>query len=163
MKKISNLLLTETKWLILSLVLTFFSALIIFGRSIFSEYVDLHIHDTYLVISALFFTLPLFFLINFLIYFIRTLKYRFSNSIINLILLLSGLLLILFISLLIHTIPPQFQTGWTVYPPLSGLKENSPSLFDQARIIISGIALIIQVFISVILLYTTYRWWKARQ
>src|SRR5690349_9257365 len=121
MQKLTRQILKEALWLTLSLVLSVLLSLFLFGKTFLSGDLDLHIHDTYFVIPSWLILTPLFLFVAFIFYFIRTFKNKFNTKLPNWVLVISGIILLISLTILIKTFPQFSIRGWSVYPPLSAL------------------------------------------
>ena len=121
MQKVLRQIFIEIIWLTVSLGLTTFLALFLFGNSFLSNTVDIHLHDTYFVIAPLHILLPLFFMVTFIVYFTKELRKSFRRTFPNWILIISGLTLVIALTFLTKIFSKFFTGGWNLYPPLSAL------------------------------------------
>jgi heme/copper-type cytochrome/quinol oxidase subunit 1 len=156
-------ILTEALWLIISAFLSIILAKFLFGWTDFKGSIDIPLHDTYLVFSSWFVLLPLFSFMTFNIYFFKEKYKSFNRAIPNWIIIVSGLALMISLTLIIKTISDfaGFITGgWTSYPPLSALPNQEQHVVKEITLptLISNFLILIQLIIVSMLLYTTYRW-----
>jgi hypothetical protein len=165
MQKLSRQILTEVLWLTLSLVLTVLLSLFLFGSSFLASDLDLHLHDTYFIISKWFILTPLFLIVSFIIYFIRTFKQKFSKTLSNWILLISGLTLLISLTILIKIFSQYFIGGWTLYPPLSALgPDKIPEMTENPLTkFIANFLTVIQTIILFMLIFSVYHWGVNKQ
>ncbi|WP_430965323.1 hypothetical protein [Spongiimicrobium sp. 2-473A-2-J] len=149
----------EIYWLLGTITLVLILNLAIFGIDGFKtdSTFSLNVHDTYYVVENIQFLFPLFVLMFFCVYSIRTLGRNFKNLTANLILMIVTILLILVITGLNSIVDSLVQqtSGWTTYPPLSseeivseiepGVKpyENNFGVFSNAMLIIHIVLLIL--------------------
>jgi Na+-driven multidrug efflux pump len=160
MQKVSRQILMELLWLTFSLGLTTLFAYLLFGSTILNGVFDLHLHDTYFVISRWYILTPLFCFVTFIIYFVKGLTKSFDRTLSNWLLIIVGLTLIITLTFLIQTFS-QFSFGsWTLYPPLSALgSDKIPELRqDPLTKLIANFLIVIQILILVMLLFFSYRW-----
>lgn len=83
--------LKEFIFLIIALVATIIIGLFLFRLTSRDSTVDLHLHDTYFVIDSLIAYPMLFFLVSFLIFFIKEIPNKFSRRIPIMIMIVSAL------------------------------------------------------------------------
>lgn len=165
MQKISSQLLLEFLWLTLSLVLTTFLALFFFGQSFLNGDLDLHLHDTYFVISKWLVLTPLLLTVTFLLYLIKTRFKKLKTIFSYWVIVISGLTLIVSLTIIIKIVS-QFATGgWTLYPPLSALGPDKISELkpDPLSTLIANSLTIVQFVVLVITLVISYRLGTRRQ
>lgn len=160
MQKLFRQILIEALWLTLSLMLTVLLALFLFGSSFLSSDLDLHLHDTYFIISKWFILTPLFLFVAFIIYIIKTFKQKFSKTLSNWILLISGLTLVIALTVLIKVFSQFFIGGWTLYPPLSALgPDKIPEMTENPLTkFIANFLTVMQTIVLLILVFVVYRW-----
>jgi heme/copper-type cytochrome/quinol oxidase subunit 1 len=165
MQKLSRQILVEPLWLTLSLGLTIFLIMLLFGWSFPQETIDIHLHDTMFVISRWHILTPFFFLVTFIIYFIKEFPKSFSRALPNWLLILIGLILIICLTFLIQTFSQFLIGGWTQYPPLSGLgPEKDPEMTqDPVTRFITNFFTVIQIAVLLMLLFVAYRWGTQKQ
>jgi len=164
MQKVSRQIIRELLWLIISLGLTTGLAFFLFGRHFLRGTVDIHLHDTFVVMAVLHILLPMFLLITFFIYFFKELGNSFNQALPNQILLSTGLILIMALTLLIKVFW-QFSTGgWTLYPPLSALRPNEVPKLAQMPVtkVIANFLTVVQLLILAMLLFFVYHWGKRK-
>jgi heme/copper-type cytochrome/quinol oxidase subunit 1 len=160
MQKASRQLLADFIWLILSLVLTSLLAIFLFGNSFLKGDLDLHLHDTYFVVSKWLVLTPLFLFATFLLYLIKTRFKKFNSPFSYWAIILSGMTLTVFLTIIIKTLS-QFSTGgWTLYPPLSGLGPDRISELkpDPLSTLLANFLTVVQLIVIIITLITAYRW-----
>ncbi|MFT3823523.1 MAG: hypothetical protein QM731_06360 [Chitinophagaceae bacterium] len=160
MQKISKQAFIEVLWLIASLGLTLLLSLLLFGKNILNDTVGVHLYNTHFVIAPLHILLPGFFLVTFIVYFIKELRNSFQRTLPNQVLLLVGFSLIIALTFLIRTFSQSFTGGWTLYPPLSASGPNKPSELPQiaATKFITNLFTVIQILALAILLFVAFRW-----
>ncbi len=165
MQKVSRQVFIELIWLTLSLGLTLFLSLFIFGRNFLSNTVDIHLHDTYFVIAPFHILLPIFFLLTFIVYFIKEFRNSFQRTLPNWILIIIGLALVIALTFLIKAFSQFFIGGWTLYPPLSALgPDKVPELTkDPVTKIITNFFTVMQFISLTMLLYAVYRWGRQKR
>lgn len=160
MQKVSRQIFREFIWLTIFLVLTTALAFFLFGCNFLNSTFDIHLHDTYFVMAGLQILLPMFILVTFCVYFIKEFRNSFKRKFPNWILLISGLMLIISLTLLIKLFSQFFTGGVTLYPPLSALgPDKVPELTPEpVTQVITNIFTIIQFLILIMILFAVYRW-----
>lgn len=164
MQKASRQVFNEVFWLALSLCLTIFIAVALFGRFFLSGVLDIHLHDTYFTIAPLNILLPIFFSVTFIVYFIKEFRQSFRRTLSNWILILIGLSLVITLTFLIKIFSQFFSVSWTLYPPLSALRPNkAPELAPNPVVkVITDFFMILQIIILTMIAYIAYRWGTQR-
>ena len=165
MHKITRQVLIELSWLALCLGVAIVFASILFGPAFFKGQLDIHLHDTYFIISHAHFWAPFFFLVTFIVYFTKEFRKSFRRTLPNWLLIITGLTLIVFLTFLIQVFSQVFINGWTSYPPLSGLGAE-PALDlkqDPVSRFIANVLIIIQIIVVIFLLFISYRWGIQKQ
>ncbi len=154
-----NPFLKELIWLIFSLVFTFLFSLLLFGGTFLSGDLDLHFHDTYFVMSRGLILTPIFLFVFFLLYLIKEKRKSFSWALLNWLIIISGLSLIIMLTILIQAFS-QIFTGWTLYPPLSDLGNSKGPEFTTNHIakFIANFLIVVQLVVLTLLLYFAYCW-----
>ena len=160
MQKVSRQVFIEIIWLTVSFGLTILLSLFLFGRNFLSDTIDIHLHDTYFVIAPFHVLLPFFFLVTFIVYFIKEFRNSFRRTLPNWILIVIGLTLVIALTFLIKTFSQFFTGGWTLYPPLSALgPDKVPELTqDPVTKFITNIFTVVQLLVLTMLLFVTFRW-----
>jgi heme/copper-type cytochrome/quinol oxidase subunit 1 len=160
MQKVSRQVFIEVIWLTVSLGLTLLLSLFLFGKNFLSDTVDIHLHDTYFVIAPFHILLPIFFLVTFIVYFIKEFRNSYRRTLANWILIIIGLALIIALTFLIKAFSQFFTGGWTLYPPLSALgPDKVPELTqDPVTKFITNFFAVVQVLILSMLLFVAFRW-----
>ena len=163
MQKLSRQVFIEVAWLSVSLGFTLLLALLLLGRNFLSDTIDVHLHDTYFVIAPFHVLSAAFFLVTFIIYFVKEFRNSFRRIIANWILIMIGLTLVIALTYLIETFSHIFTVGWTSYPPLSALPETDSGLSPDpvARFIIYFLTAI-QILVLTMLLIAAFRWGKQK-
>lgn len=153
--------ISELFWLGASLVLTILLSIFLFGWSFQKANLDIQFNDTNFLLSAFTFIAPLFLLITFMIFCVKEIRKMFSQSLPNIIIIVSGLLLIF----LITAISKEFlKIGVTIdgrtRSSLSG--NGGVKLENTFTTIITNLLTVIQLLVTFTLLYITYRWGRNR-
>ena len=141
--KNTKLLMTDFYWLVASLFLTVCLVAAFFGQPFSSRGVDIHIHDSFFVFPRLLIFLQIFSLTSFLVFFIREKKNAFPRRNANRIILISAFVL---------------------FASLTGLQNSiSPEITHPAAKVLSGIIILFQFIIVILLIYFMYRWMVRRE
>jgi hypothetical protein len=154
-------LLIELIWLGLILNATVLIAIFVFGWTFLGNHFDIRLHETYFTISSWKIVLPLFVFFAFFIFLVKEIRHQFSRKSSNIIMLITGSILIL----LIATINKQviisemvYFGDSTVYPPLSALSESQmKKAISPAIHVISNSLTVIQFLVTLCLLYVAYK------
>ena len=158
MPKLFKPILSELLWLFISLITTILIAIFIFGRSFLNVTTDIHLHDTVFVFSAPTIVLPLFLLVTFFIFSIKETRNKFSRTLPNFVILVSGLSSIVLIELVKKELIRLPIFNWTEYPPLSALGKTNPFITT-----ITNIITVLQLMVIIALLYIAFRWGTQRK
>jgi heme/copper-type cytochrome/quinol oxidase subunit 1 len=160
MQKVSRKIFIEVIWLTVSLGLTLLLSLFLFGKNFLSDTVDIHLHDTYFVVAPFHILLPIFFLVTFIVFFIKEFRNSYRRTLPNWILVIIGLTLVIALTFLVKTFSQFFTGGWTLYPPLSALgPDKVPELTqDPATKFITNFFTVVQVIVLAMLLFVAFRW-----
>ena len=152
-------------WLTLSLVLTILLSFLLFGQTFLTGDLDLHLHDTYFEISRWLVFIPLYLMLTFGIYFIKGIWLKLNTTFANWIIVVTGLTLIISLTVLIKTFSQFSVSDWTLYPPLSSLGPDKVSELKPVpqMTIIANFLTLIQIIISAMLLFAVYRWGKQKR
>ena len=154
----------EIFWIVISVLLTLLITGLIFGWSFFKGTLDIHLYDTYFVSSSGTIIIPLLLFLNMAIFCIKETRQRFSRTVPNIVILLSGLLLIVFLTNVSKTflrLSTRFPGGWTAYPPLAEfpVEHHEHPLVP----IVVNLITVLQVIVTLALLYITFLWGRYRQ
>lgn len=165
MQKTSRHIFTEMIWLAVSFGVTCALLFLLFGKTILHNSTDIHIHDTYFIVPAMYVIPPLLLLVIFLVFFIRAYRIAFCLAFSNRILLISGVSLVITLTLLIKPLSQTFTASWTVYPPLSALGPNNFPELRQNPVpaLITNCLTVIQLLILAMLLFAEYRWGRYKK
>jgi heme/copper-type cytochrome/quinol oxidase subunit 1 len=145
-----------------------FMATMLFCRFVFlwdfrSGTLDLHMHDTYFVLAAETIIVPVFLLMTFIIYFVKEARKRFGRTFPNVILLVTGILLVVLLAYanreFIKT-GTSIHGGWTSYPPLSGLTDSVSATLelDPFAALVTNVLTALQIVITLALLFAAFKW-----
>jgi hypothetical protein len=161
MRKVTRQFFIELLWLAISLGLTTLLARFFFGRTFLTGKLDIHLRDTYFLVSPMKILLLMFLLVTFIIYFLKGLRNSFRVTLSNWILAVIGLGVIIGLTSFVRNFSQHFTGGWTAYPPLSALGPGKVrELTQQYPIseVIANFLMVIQLVILIMLLFVTYRW-----
>jgi hypothetical protein len=160
MQKVSRQIFIEVIWLTVSLGLTLLLSFFLFGRNFLVDTIDIHLHDTYFVVVPFHILLPIFFLVTFIVYFIKEFRNSYRRTLPNWILIIIGLTLVIALTFLIKIFSQFFTGGWTLYPPLSALgPDKVPELTqDPVTKFIANLFTVVQVLVLTMLLFVAFRW-----
>ena len=155
----------QFSWLLICVVCSFLFTLLLFGKNIFKNTIDIHLHDNYFVLSPYHLLIVIFLLLCFVVYFIKEYKNSFKYNFNNCMFFVIGFLLLINLQIVIKIFSFVFRGGYTIYPPLSSLgPQNSTEIGKTATSsFIEYGCTIIQVVVLFILLYTAYRWGKSKR
>lgn len=125
----------------------------------------LHLHDTYFFLSVQLLRLPFLLLAVFVVYAIRIVKNNYTHLFANLVMLISGVLLVLALGYLMVLFSGFISAGHTTYPPLSQLKEAKDLHEENGRwaAYISGTLFVVQVLVLSGLSMLLFKWGKAKR
>ena len=164
MTKSLRSILTELSCLAVAIIVTILICRFVFLWDFSRDTLGLQLHDSYFVISAVSIIVPLFLLITFILYFIREIRTSFSRTLPNIILFVTGLLLIVMLAFLNKQFIRLGTTmgGWTIYPPLSALPEvqHRGSILNPAASVVTNTLTVLQMVVTIALLYSAFRWGK---
>lgn len=148
-------LLIEMAWLLVAIILTFVVVLFL-GWRFSDRTIDISLHDTSYVFVLETFLIPLFSVVCFLLFFFKEIRHRFSRALPSIITIVSGLLFIVML-----TIATRFLAVNSVsilYPPLSRVREiGDNSIFDPEVNLLLNTFNIIQVIVTIIIIFVAYR------
>ncbi len=154
----SRLILKESVWLVISIGITFLIATLL-GTRFSDNVIDLHLFDTYVVVSGWQLISGLFPLVTFLIYIVKEKHKSFTRTLPNWIIIISGGTLIIFLSVQTKVLSTMMMS-YTLYPPLSALgnsKEGEITKNTSINLIVNSFT-VMQFGIMAILVYVAYRW-----
>ena len=117
MQKVARQFFIELLWLTASLSPTILLASVVLGWKFLQSNLDIHLHDTYFVISSWRILTPLVFLVTFIIYFIKEYRRLLSRALPNWIFLITGLTLIVFLTFLIQSFSQLLTSGLDFVSP----------------------------------------------
>lgn len=146
-------------WLALSVAVTVVLTFFFFGKSIFHSELDMHLHDTYFIISKCLILISLFLLITFIIFFIKACSRKDNTEFAYCICVLSGLALVIALTIFIKRFSQNIPMGWSIHPPLSALspEEISKMKSEFLPAIIVKYLLFFQVIILCMCIFSAYR------
>lgn len=101
MQNISHKIVKEVLWLALAVILTIISAFLLFGQSFVKGVADIHLGDTYFVITSWYLLVPVFLIFTLIIYFIKAVSNKFTSKFANIVLLITVVLLIVSLNVLL--------------------------------------------------------------
>jgi heme/copper-type cytochrome/quinol oxidase subunit 1 len=139
-------------------------SLLLLGNTVGKKSMDIHLHDTYYVISPWGLAGFLFIVMGWMVYCIRVLKGSCRNAIANSIFLTMGAALILLLSQGVSLVAPFAAGEWTAYPPVSA--EGISSVKAGSNLLMQGIVSWLtgfQLVILLLMLLITYKWGKQRR
>ncbi|CAH0177556.1 hypothetical protein SRABI27_01171 [Pedobacter sp. Bi27] len=160
-------LLEEVLWLLACIAIAIIIGFCIFGKTLFSNSIDINLHDTYFVIKKQHLLISFFIIISFSVYYFKEFKHSFRRKIQRSFIFFLGFILILLASIAIKLLPffnPYHNiNSWTIYPPLSAQSEINQ--YEQNFIIltiVSKAVLILQIIIVSMMLSVSYRWGRSK-
>ena len=164
MTKPSLPILRELLWLAIAFIAAALICYLLFDWDARGAIVDPQRSDTYFVISTATIVPPIFLLVTFVLYFIKEISNRFSKTVPNTILLITGLLLIILLAFVNKSIIVLGTNyGWTAYPPLSMVPElgsEGPELNPFAAVL-TNVLTVLQIMVTVALLYAVFHWGRG--
>ncbi len=164
-----NYLIKQLGFIIASFALALFLVYLLFGSKVLNNAFDLHIHDTYFVLSSWIAIIILFIITLFAIFFLKEFRYKHKRVLPNFIILLSGLLLAI---LLLYGIRILGSLD-TDYAQRISLPTSSTSTLNESTVVehnqlsptlnsLNSILSAVQIIIILILLYVSYRWGQKK-
>lgn len=165
MKAYTKQIITELIWLIISGLISVLICRFVFLYDFSSKTIDLHLHDTYIVLSASLLLILLFLIVAFVLYLFKESRQHFARTLPNSILLIVGFLLIVSIAYFSKEMTRlNISFGWTAYPPLSSLqyKNLSEATLDPYIVVITNVLLVLQLLVTTVLLYVAFCWGTKR-
>ncbi|MEO6550436.1 MAG: hypothetical protein ABIN94_20690 [Ferruginibacter sp.] len=164
MKNISRKNAVEICWLAFSLVLAIIFSFLLFGSASLTGDLDLHLHDTYIVISRWLILVPVFLMLTFSIYFIKGIWLKLTSTFANWVIVVTGISLITMLTVLIKTFSQILVNGWTLYPPLSAFEPGKVAELTSVpqMTIIANFLTLIQAVVLGMSLLSVYRWGKQQ-
>jgi heme/copper-type cytochrome/quinol oxidase subunit 1 len=158
----SSGIFSQLMWLVVAAVITILFAVFVLKWDVSEEwrYVDVYFYDTYFIIGVSQVLPTLFLGVTLLIFLIKENSKKFSRSLPNAFILITGVLLIIFLSLGQRLFPD--IEGWTIYPPLSALGGSESPRKSEAGAddIISYFLTGLQVLVTLSLLHVA--WHRGR-
>lgn len=151
----------DITWLIVALVTALLICRFILNLANTRDTLDIHIHDTYLILAAEHVFIFLFVVISFFVFFILEALKKFSRTLPNILLLIAGIVLIFFFGIASTWLGS--LNSWTIYPPLSGLEDGYTQEQGESLHYISRILLSLQILWVFFLLVIVYMWGRTRR
>src|SRR5215216_2763065 len=96
--------LIEISWILMSILLTLLITGFIFDWSFPTTTVDVHMHDTYFIVPSATIVIPLFLLLTIMVFCVKEISRRFNRTLPNIVIILCGLLLIIYLTDLSKTL-----------------------------------------------------------
>lgn len=158
-------ILNELLWLLIAFIVASVICYLVFDWDARGAIVSLQKHDTYFVLSTAMVIPPVFLFMTFVLYFIKESRNRFSKKLPNIILLITGLLLITLL-VFVNRELGKFETnyGWTAYPPLSMLPQSPPQGAQTNPFsIVVNVLTVLQILVTIALLYAVFHWGRNSQ
>ena len=150
--------LPELLWLFVSFAVSLGLAPLIISN----HTVNIQLYDTYFVFPPWLILTPLCSLLTFIAYLTRETQKSFSRIIPNWLIFVSGVILVLTMTLLIRNLAQstiEIGKGWVIYPPLSALKNSELPWKKKAGFdLIINLLTSVQFIIIAILLRVAYLW-----
>ncbi len=161
----------EILWLSLTFGISVLLLSLLFGGNVFRDSSNINFHDSYFVISNWLILFVLFLFLTFFLYFTKELAQYFKRVMPNWILTISGLFLIITLTILIRTfsIFSTFSTyshNLLLYPPSSSLDSDKyAQLTDNQSVqFIITLLTVTQTVVLIMLVFACYCWgvqkWK---
>ncbi|WP_426327534.1 hypothetical protein [Pedobacter sp. R-06] len=162
-------LLLEILWILGCTIFTTIIGFALFGKTIFGDYVDLNLHDTYFVIANQHFLIWFFIVFSFIVYFTKENRHSFKRRLPFLIFLILGLgfsILIAKASPFFLFLPEIGKNGWTVYPPLSVHNSATTDILPQEgffSMLLTPInyLILLQIIVIALMLFAAYKYGKS--
>ena len=155
----SKPLVKELAWLLLAVAITLVLAFTVFDWGSFSrEQITIKYYDIYSAVSIEIFLVALFSIICFLMFLIKEIRHRFSRKIPSIIIIASGILLVIMLTMTTKFFP--IIGGYTTYPPLSALGDNGTDVhygWDEEVNLLANIIITIQAIVIFTIVYIGYR------
>jgi hypothetical protein len=140
-------------WASGSLVFTLMLSFTLLGsRFLGSSTLDLHFHDTYIVVDNWFVFIAMLLFVLFLDFYFKTSRREYRTQTSFLIVLFCGFTITMLITGLVAFLRFLLSGGWTIYPPLSalGINDLGPSGTDSPLLIFNLLAVICQIVVVIL-------------
>lgn len=124
------------------------------------EFVDINVHDFYIVIDPEMAVSAVFTILYFPLYLVRALVGRFSNSFVNIVLMLLTIAMAAVLWYLIEMLELIYSAGTTIYPPLSEPPQEIPEREPPVDYVY---LYIFQVLLALLFTFTLYKTIKKPQ
>lgn len=155
MRKLNRMAALDFTWTVGAAVVTVVLGLLFHGLDLFNESLDLHLHDTYVVVPGWSFLLCLYLLVLFIAFFYKSSKLTWRTETSFLTVLFCGVLLTLLLTGIVAMSRIVFRGGWTIYPPLSGLGRDE---FDPGiPLFLLGLLAFVVVSLQLLVMVLTIR------
>ncbi|NII85116.1 heme/copper-type cytochrome/quinol oxidase subunit 1 [Pedobacter sp. SG908] len=163
-------LLQEILWILSCTIFTIIIGFALFGKTIFSDSIDLNLHDTYFVVASQHFLIWFFIVFSFILYFLKEKRYSFNRKLPFLIFSILGLS---FTALIIRATPllaflnfPS-RRGWKIYPPLSLQTKSAPDIlpdegFFSTFLTPINFLILFQIIVIALMLFAAYKYGKYK-
>jgi len=166
MTKSFRYVLSEILWLTIALIVASIICYLVFDWDARGAIVSLQKHDTYFVLSTAIVIPPVFLFMTFVLYFIKESQNRFSKKLPNIILLITGLLLIALLAFVNKSLVILGTNyGWTAYPPLSMVPDVEPEVpqLNPFAAVVANVLTVLQILVTITLLYAVFHWGRKSQ
>lgn len=167
MQKTNRPVFTELIWLAVSFIITALVIRFIFGWTPSKSTFNVHIHDTYFVFPPATVIGFLGCLITFCIFFLKELRNRFSQTLPNSIIFVSGLLLTALLTKISQAFiisEVSFTGGWIAYSPLSLPDVHTgPHRLTPMGTIAANVQLVLSIMIILALMLVSFRMGQKKQ
>lgn len=127
---------------------------------------EIHVHDTYIVIKGWTTGIPVFFAIVFMVYLLKESRHKFIRPLRNGIIVISGWILcvvLTFVSNLFTRYSYLNENGWKSYPPETNIPPSGKIATDHFFEIASNVVILLQAGIIICLLIVVFLWGRSMQ
>lgn len=118
------------------------------------EFVDINVHDVYFVVHPAMAVSAVFMILYFPLYLVRAIISRFSNSFVNIVLMVFTIAMTYILWYIIEILELIYSAGTITYPPLSGPPQEIPEREPPVKYIY---LYIFQVLLVLLFAFTLYR------